>query len=656
MTSRRDCDLGMDRAITRRDFLNGIAIGTAGMLVAPRWSAAFGLTEADPEKAPGYYPPALTGLRGSHDGSYEMAHALRDTAFWETAGTPEDTGETYDLVVVGAGISGLSAAHFFRKKAGPDARVLVLDNHDDVGGHAKRNEFQVGGRRLIGYGGTYAIDSPAPYSTVAKALVSELGIDVSRNARVLDRNLYRSLGLRPSLFFDKETFGADRVVPDPAPARGGETAEAAASDSDPWRRFMAEAPLSEAARLDVQRLYKERRDYMPGLSSAEKKARLARMSYADFLTRVAGCDRGVLPFFQAKPHSLYGVGIDAVPAQDAWGFHYPGFQGMNLDPTPGRGMNRDSIPNEEAEKYFFHFPDGNASLAWLLVRGLIPKAIPGRSMDDVFTTRPDYARLDEAGSPVRIRLNSTVVRVRHLGEPNVAREAEVTYARGGKLKTARATRVVLACWNSMIPYLCPELPEPQRQALADSAKVPIVYTNAVIRDWTSFKKLGASGFHAPGSFHTSVNLDLPVSLGDYRCPRSPEEPIVLHLMRTPCSPGLPARDQHRIGRAELYTIPFRTFEEKIREQLARMLGPGGFDPARDVAAVTVNRWPHGYAYQYNSLWDPYWLEGGETPCEVARRPFGRIAIANADAAAYSYTDASIDEAHRAVEELLALRG
>jgi spermidine dehydrogenase len=181
--------------------------------------------------------------------------------------------------------------------------------------------------------------------------------------------------------------------------------------------------------------------------------------------------------------------------------------------------------------------------------------------------------------------------------------------------------------------------------------VPLVYTNVAVANWQSFAKLGVRSIYAPGSYHSYAGLDLPVSIGDYRCSQSPGEPAVIHMMRTPCSPGLPARDQHRAGRASLLATSFETFERKIRDQLARMLGPGGFDPARDISAITVNRWPHGYAYQYNSLFDRFWLEGSAPPCELARQRFGRIAIANADADAYAYTDAAIDQAWRAVNEI-----
>jgi len=638
----------MHRKITRRDFLNGVAV-TAGAAMMP-WHLS-GASTSDPEKSPNYYPPGLTGMRGNHPGSFEAAHALRDGTFWDNAGKPEDTGENYDLIVVGGGISGLAAAHFYRKAAGNQTRILILDNHDDFGGHAKRNEFRVNGAFRLGFGGTFSIESPAPYSAVAKGLIQELGIDVSSYPKYLDKNLYRSFGLRPKIFFDKETFGVDRLVVNYNPIGGGESEDAEGFELKQLRIFLGEAPIAGQAKRDLEALYEAPKDYYPGLSSDEKKARLARISYANYLKEVAGVHEDIVKIYQTLPHGLFGVGIDAVAAQDAWGLDLPGFKGLKLDPTPGKGMNRDAIPNEEAEKYFFHFPDGNASIVRLLVRRLIPQAVPGRSASDVILTKANYAKLDQPSSPVRIRLNSTAVRVKHFGESADTKQVEVTYAREGKVYTAKAKHSILACWHVVIPYICDELPAKQKEALASAQKVPLLYTNVAIRNWKSFQKLATDSIYSPGMYHSYVNLDLPVSIGGYECARKPEEPIVVHMMKAACHPGLPARDQHSRGRMELYTTTFEDMERKIRDQLARTLGPGGFDPARDIAAITVNRWPHGYAYEYNSLFDSFWLEGGETPCEVARKPFGRIAIANADAGAYAYTDEAINQAYRAVGEI-----
>jgi len=642
----RDRELGMHRSITRRDFINGVAL-TAGAAMMP-WHL---LAEtADAEKGNSYYPPALTGLRGSHPGSFETAHSMRDGTFWDSAGKPEDTGETYDLIIVGGGISGLSAAHFYRK-ANPKARILILDNHDDFGGHAKRNEFRVGNSFRLGFGGTFSIESPAPYSAVAKGVIEELGINVPSYSKYFDKDVYRARGLRPNIFFDKETFGADKMVVNFSPRGGGESEDKGKSSAKLLKLFWQEAPISDQAKRDLKSLLEEPKDYFPGLSSDEKKAKLARISYANYLKDVARVHEDIVKLYQALPHGLFGVGIDAVSAQDAWGLELPGFKGLKLDPAPGKGMNRDAIPDEEADKYFFHFPDGNATIARLLVRRLIPDAVPGSSLGDVILAKADYSKLDDPASLVRIRLNSTAVRVKHLGDAASATEVEVAYARAGKTLTAKAKNAVLACWHVVIPYICEELPDKQKQALSSAQKVPLLYTNVAIRNWTAFEKVAASSIYAPGMYHTYVNLDLPVRIGGYECARKPEEPIVVHMMKAACQPGLPARKQHSAGRIELYTTDFETIERSVRDQLSRMLGAGGFDSARDIAAITVNRWPHGYSYEYNSLFDSFWLEGGETPCEVARKPFGRIAIANSDAGAYAYTDEAINQAYRAVNEI-----
>ncbi len=642
----QDKQLGMDRPIARRDFLNGVAIGIGttvaqGFLPCLEWMAEG--AEQSSQDQPGYYPPTLTGMRGSHDGSFEAAHSERDGSFWAHAGAAVETGETYDLVVVGGGMSGLAAAYFHRKQ-NPSARVLILDNHDDFGGHAKRNEFHVNGHMLLTNGGTVSIESPFPYSPEARGLLTELGIEPAKfEEKYDDSKVYK--GLKSAYFFDKETFGADRLVvggPAPFGRQGGVS----------WPDFLAKTPLSQVVQKEIIRLQEAKVDYLQGLSSDEKKDKLSRMSYKDFLLKLVKVDPGVIPFYQTRTHGLFGVGIDGVAALDCWGLRFPGFQGMNLAPGPYRRMGFTAMgeATPEKEPYHFHFPDGNASIARALVRALIPNAATGHTAEDIVTAKFDYSKLDRGGSPVRIRLSSTAMRVHHAGDPATAKEVQISYSREKKIFNVRAKGAVLACWNMMIPYLCPELPDAQKQALKYGAKVPLVYSVVAVKNWKAFEKLGIQRVSCPGMYHTGVALDQAISIGEYKCSQTPDEPILLRMTRTPCMPGLSERDQHKVGRGELLTTTFETFERKIRDQLSRVLSPGGFDPARDIAAITVNRWPHGYAYEYNPLWDPDWPEG-QRPCDIARKRFGRIAIANSDAAAAAYTDQAIDQAYRAVREL-----
>ncbi len=616
----------MDRPITRRAFLDGVRIAAAGSLLGTGWLTGCRSKESALGMDVDYYPPALTGLRGSHDGSFEVAHDLRDGRS-RIRGTATDTGEAYDLVVVGGGLSGLAAAYFFRKAEGPDSKILILDNHEDFGGHATRNEFRSRGRTLVANGGTINIQDFDWYDEASQGLIRELGIEVERYPEFVDEELYASLGLSRGVFFDKETFGVDRLV--------------TGQHELGWREFLAKTPLSERARNDIARLYEERVDYLPDLSLKEKEIALRRMSYRDFLTDVVKVHEDAIPYLQELSTGYWAIGIDALPAWVGLYSEYPGFQGMG--------------PTEQSSSGpYFRFPDGNASIARLLVRSMIPGVAPGKSMEDIVTARFDYAQLDRKGSPVRIRLNSTAIRVHNVPDERRPEAVEITYVRGGKAQRVRGRSCVMACYNMMIPHLCPELPEQQREALSYALKAPLVYTKVLIRDWKSFERLGLEGAYCPGSYHSSVRLGAPVSMGEYRCPRSPDEPMVLQLYRVPLKPGLPAPEQWKIGRKEPAT--FEMFERKIRDQLGRMLSAGGFDPARDIEAITVNRWSHGYAYGYdpatsevNYLAD--WPEEKRTWLR-ARRPFGRIAIANSDAAANAMTEAAMGEAHRAVREIL----
>lgn len=610
--------------ITRRDFLDGCAL-----------TVAAGLTPlAQLASAQSQDPSARAGMRGHHSGSFEAAHAMRDGAVPDFAARP--IGESYDLVVVGAGISGLAAAYFYRKRK-PDARILILDNHDDFGGHAKRNEFSVDGRLILGYGGSESMQSPrALWSPVAMGLIRELGVDIARFDTAFERKLYPSMGLSRGVFFPREAFGRDVLVT-------GDPTHGAADDlgptllnAKPVAEFVAGFPLSAEDKAQILALYDAKRDPLRGKSPREKEEILEKTSYREYLMTICGLSEQAANCFHGRSLDFFALASDLIPAEGAREMGLPGFDGLRLP--------AEASP-ERDEPYIHHFPDGNASLARLMVRALIPGVAPGETMDDIVLAPFRYDRLDLAESAVRIRLLSTCVNVKDRTDG-----AELAYVRNGEVHRVRAGRVILACFSSAIPYMMPGLPEAQRNALLYNVKAPLVYTKVAVRNWEPWVRLGVHEISGPMSFHCRVKLDYPVSLGGYNHPRRPSEPIGLHLVHVPneSNAGMDDRDMFRIGRMKLLEMSFADFEVRIRDELDRMLGPGGFSGERDIAAITVNRWAHGYAYGGNSLFDP---DDVDNIREKARAPHGRIAIANSDAGWSAYAHSAIDQAMRAVDEV-----
>ncbi|MFK8032045.1 MAG: FAD-dependent oxidoreductase [Gammaproteobacteria bacterium] len=608
--------------ITRRDFLNGSAIAIGTSLTSP-WTEAFGSVASQSASQSGYYPPGLTGLRGSHDGSWETMHARVAGKSW----APGATEAEYDLVIVGAGISGLSAAYHYRKQK-PDATILILDNHDDFGGHAKRNEFTVGKHTQITYGGTEAIDSPASYKRVSRQLLKDIGIDLERFYEYFDQEFNERAELGMAVVFDKETYGQHAV------AKGYGSLQ--------WSEFVKQTPLSDKAKADLVRSFTDEKDYLPGLSREQKEELLSNISYYDYLKDYVKVDQQVLEVYRRWGMSYWCVGIDEVPA-----IHIPSYDdggGM-----PGLRYTMPRVGHRGDEPYIFHFPDGNASVARLLVRALLPQVIPGSTMEDVVTAKADYSKLDRKGQDLAIRLNSTAVNVQHRKS---GERVDTTYVRDGRAHTVTSKHCIMACYNSAIPYLCPELPKAQVEGLKYNVKVPLVYTKVVLNNWRPFASLGASYVYFTNDFYKQIEFGYPVSMGGYNYGDTPDKPMTLHLCHVPHYPDIKGPAQWRAGRSSLLNTPFSKYEHHAIDQIQQAVGDHGFDAARDVAGITVNRWSHGYAYNPGLLWEPDWPDEASKPWVIGRQRFGHIGIANSDAGASADTDTAIYQGHRAVADLL----
>ncbi|MEM1188979.1 MAG: NAD(P)-binding protein [Pseudomonadota bacterium] len=614
----------MDNAghLQRRDFLNGVALALGASM------SGMGLRARALAGDTPLYPPALMGMRGSHPGSFEVAHAAARGQRW--SGAPTD--ESFDLVIVGAGISGLSAAYFYQRDVNPQAKILILDNHDDFGGHARRNEFTIDGKTLIGFGGTMLVESPRNYPAVARELINELGVTFNTDEAFNHQAMLDELGMRAGYFLDEETFGTDGLI----------TAALAQPDA------LAHTGLSSRGKADVQRLFADETHYLTDRSIAEQMRILETLSWREYLKVHADMGDEALAMIQKRPHGVWAIGADALPAWLAWDSGYPGFGPLDFgdDGLPGLG--------EDADFERVRFPDGNATIARMLVSRLIPSATDARQLEDVVTARFAYDRLDSRSNSTRIRLSSTVVSMAHR-DGDLAAPVELTYVKDGAAHSVSSAQVLWSGYHAMLPHICPDVSEAQARSLSLSVRAPLVYTNVLISNWRSLVRSGAWRVNCPGSFFQHVRMTHPVSFGDYRYARTPDDPVVLHMQHVPTAPGLPAAEQFREGRRQLLETGFADFEARVRNQLSRMFGASGFDHERDIRGITVNRWSHGYAYSVNAdsgdvafypeRWTNFqpWVEG--------RQRIGNIAIAGTDAASDAMTEAAIEQAHRAVREL-----
>ena len=623
---------GGKRVISRRDFLDGVAVAAGGMALSPLIS----LANSGQAFSHAGYPPSLTGMRGNHPGSYEVAHALARYGQRPTDFAPVDG--IYDLVVVGGGISGLTAAYLYKKRAGPDTKILILDNHDDFGGHAKRNEFSADGRTLLGVGGSLNLEQGA-MGDAALALLEEIGVDFAGLRQAIEPAYMISDPLAEhGLYLNASDFGADRSINGP-----WNLTWAGFGDFSAAIRSLELAAADEAGLIA---LIGAQTDFLKGIPNEEREQFLHETAYATFLSERVGMSGSGIKIVEPWIKALFGVSAKSVSVYEALKAGAPGATSV----TPPA---LDTAEAEEVDPDLYRypiFPDGNASVARLLVSHLIPSAVPGDAAESIVTRVVDYGRLDREGASVRLRLNSTAVNVTNRDDGLV----DVAYVVDGKNRVVRCRSSILAGYAGMVPSLCPELPVEQRKNLAYGVKVPFICTNVLLRSGTAVRKQAVSGYQCPGSFYSLVASAPPLSLGGYEAPTGDDDPLVVWMISAPApeaTGGESARDLCRQGRHRLLSMSFDEIESATLSQLTGMFGSSGFDAKRDVEAITVNRWAHGYAYEYMDLHDPKWPPG-QAPHELARAPIGRISIANSDTEAHAYVQSAIDAAIRAVNEIL----
>jgi len=607
--------------ITRRDFVNGTLMAAGSSILPIGASSQAAMAALDPA----YYPPALTGLRGSHPGSNDHAHS-RAWAGRTDWGPNTDLNEAYDLIVVGGGISGLAAAYFYQQKHGTDKKVLILDNHDDFGGHAKRNEHKINGSTRISYGGSQTLVDPKHANEIVLSLLDDIGVDVQRFKSAYDTDFFKRQDLGGVTYFNKEVFGEDKVVRHPF-CNYPNYVEGIQGAKVSNKEAVLQAPLSEKGKEQLLRVLN---GGLHTLDVPEEELRdyVRSHSYFDYLKNTLGVDDpGVLRMARHSGLDWGSSGTDLMSIAAAKRCGALGF--------PPKAVYDENNP------YIHHFPDGNAGIARALVKKLIHNVAEGNDAEDLVLAKFNYAELDKSSNAVRIRLNSTAVNVEHGGDPNDSSDVFVNYINDGKSYRVKAGGVVMACYNMIIPHIVSGLPEKQSAALKLQGKSPLQYTTVGLRNWRAIKELGMGMAMSPGNMHQAVLMDFPVSMGGYEYTKSPDDPCVIQMICCPYGQvGAPMIEQVREARLKMLALQFEDYEQEIRAHLNGMFPKDLFNFDEDVASISVNRWAHGYS------------NGGPgDSTRIGRQAFGRITIANCDSAPGADAKTAMMMAHRAVNEL-----
>ncbi len=653
MSDGRSDKRSFNPKITRRDFIGSTLIGSGAALLTMQAPAFLRNAQAQTQKFDlgRSIPHPLTGVdaewtgpggigdyAGANGNTHEVvnaAHRLRNGDYAKMLDSAEDTGETCDLVIVGAGFAGLGAAYRYHKER-PDDSVMLFDVHAIFGGEAKQNEFEVDGHRLWGPQGSNGNVYP-----IKKALDSGWGAP-----------LWRELGLPEEFTWqDAKNLSKDIRIPCDvySPMHiAWESADQGFFFDDhgfvinPWKNRFREAPLPEPLKedliwMEVFRQPPRRDDWQQWLDS---------MTYQQFIENVMGIKSNIGKYLNPQMAAMgCGLGTDAASAYSAYKFMQPGVNAY--DRYLGLGDLSDQI-------WLASWPGGNTGQLRFIVKDLIPGAIAGRrNLQDVLFGPVQWQNLDRPNQPVRMRLSSMVVDVRHEGSPEKAQHVRITYEKDGRLRSVRARKVIVAGQQHSNKRIVSDLPPHMANAMDTFVHAPICTVNVALRNWKFLEKLGVAAVRWFGDFGWFFSLRRQMIIdGEAPMPLDPDKPIVVTMYNSFCLPGIPVEQQTVAARMKLFSMSFADIERAVRDQFTKMFADYGFDADRDIAGIVANRWGHAYVVCPPHFY--YGRNGGPAPRDMVREGYGRIRFAHSELNGQQMWETAVHEGERAVQQLLEL--
>ncbi len=616
-----------DRDIDRRDLLNSTLLAAGGILL----SSVTPLQLLAKEDWTGY--GGVGDYAPSNGNTYEVmtaGHEIRDHKFERRPQQPVETGEEYDCLIVGGGISGIAAALLFQRQSKKDHTCLVIDNHPVFGGEAKRNEFNIDGQRLMIHQGSAACFPPLDDSFLSK-FYDSIDVDWKKfryqkwagptPEMPLETAPYPNGGKTSGFFFGPR-FGQNEGL----------------WLKDPWGKRLEGAPMPDQARRELLQMRENDRKpfsthrYQPKIHGDPASRHLDSITLEKHLSETYGLSPSTIrTFLSPVTGGGSGLGADVLSA-------YADYAADVLLPwkyDQGAQM----------------FPGGNAGVVRHMLKQLIPASISGAAtMEEICRGRINFDSLDRAEQPARIRLASTVTSVAHQGDPDKAQSVSVVYAKGGKLFRVKAKTVIMAGGSWTTKHVARDMPQQCREAYAQFHRAPCLMANVAVRNWRFLADLGLTEgqwFEGIGNY---IAMRKVATFGTDPATISPDTATVINLKILFSYPGESLQAQTVRGRTELLSTPFRTYEERITEQLRMLFGRSGFDVRRDIAGIVLNRWGHAYLSPQPGFF--FGVDGKPAPGDVIRKnPYGRIAFANSDLSGIMDHRMSILEAQRAVEQI-----